>query len=168
MFQAHSKKARNLSLSKRATREAITAETLDLSRLLAIYREMFNKLVLLDRELSMTVAELFEDIGNCDSIYQTRSVVDKPQTYYSRLKSRLNQHYNLILTFKFMFLSNQGLAWLNNSRNKSATALTGLNSSLSLIATKCNPTDTQQSKSAGQRSARLLCNLRAGRFPCPT
>ena len=64
MFQAHSKKARNLSLSKRATREAITAETLDLSRLLAIYREMFNKLVLPDRELSMTVAELFEDIGN--------------------------------------------------------------------------------------------------------
>jgi hypothetical protein len=64
MFQAHSKKARNLSLSKRATRKAITAETLDLSRLLAIHREMFKKLVLPDRELSMTVAELFEDIGN--------------------------------------------------------------------------------------------------------
>ena len=65
MFQAHSKKARKLSLSKRATRKKrITAETLDLSRLLAIHREMFNKLVLPDRELSMTVAELFEDIGN--------------------------------------------------------------------------------------------------------
>ncbi len=64
MFQAHSKKTRKLSMSKRATREAITAETLDLSRLLAIHREMFNKLVLPDRELSMTVAELFEDIGN--------------------------------------------------------------------------------------------------------
>ena len=49
MFQAHSKKTRKLSMSKRATREAITAETLDLSRLLAIHREMFNKLVLPDR-----------------------------------------------------------------------------------------------------------------------
>jgi hypothetical protein len=64
MFQAHSKKARKLSLSKRETRKEFTAETLDLSRLLAIHREMFNKLVLPNRELSMTVAELFEDIGN--------------------------------------------------------------------------------------------------------
>ena len=39
MFQAYSKKARNLSLSKRATREAITAETLDVSA----YRRSIEK-----------------------------------------------------------------------------------------------------------------------------
>jgi hypothetical protein len=64
MSRAHSKKARNPGLLNPSTRKEVTAHTLDLSRLLAIHREMFNKLVLPDRELSMIVAELFEDIGN--------------------------------------------------------------------------------------------------------
>jgi hypothetical protein len=35
-----------------------------LGRLLVIHQEMFSELVAPDRQLSMTVAELFEDIGN--------------------------------------------------------------------------------------------------------
>jgi hypothetical protein len=45
-------------------REGIMATTGDVTRLLEIHREMLKKLVLPDRELSMIIAELFEDIGN--------------------------------------------------------------------------------------------------------
>jgi len=64
MSPARSSEESSAEADEQSARKEIMMTSVSLGEVLAVHKEMFSKLVAPDRELSMIVAELFEDIGN--------------------------------------------------------------------------------------------------------